>query len=199
MKKEHLVAAIIAETLQKPTALEVKITGAVSKTMKQRRAGLFQNEVDYRILVPDFESLENDCHAKKSYRADLVGYSKSGFTVAEFKIYDEEKRTKNPWGVIHFLRRDIARLNKLAETNHKLWGDLIFIVAIRNADFDRGEEQQELMRSYGKSKSKKPPLRKFRYYPVLLILDKELRDNATWNVELKKRGGTAFLIASRKF
>lgn len=199
MKQENLIAAIIAETLQNPKALEVKITGAVSETMKRRRAGLFQNEVDYRILAPGFEPPENDCHAKSAYRADLVGYSKSGFTVAEFKIYDEEKRTKNPWGVLHFLQRDIEKLDKLAKTKRKLWGNLISIVAIRNADFDPGEEQQKTMLGYGKSKSKKPLLRGFRYYPVLFVLAKELERRAEWDVEIKKKGGTAFLIASRKF
>jgi hypothetical protein len=198
MKNKVLIDSVIAETLRQPTSNEVDITAAVAITMKQKRAGLFQNEVDYRILAPSFKSLENDCHASSAYRADLVGYSKSGFTVAEFKIYDEHKRTKNPWGVLHFLRRDVAKLDALAKSPNRLWGDLYSIIAIRNTDFDPGYEQQKSMLRAVESKDKKPQLRGFRYYPILLVLETFLKRKVKWDVEIVTKNETAFLIARRQ-
>jgi hypothetical protein len=164
---------LINSTLANPTALETTITEAAAVGLKKQKFGQFQNEVDYRLLLPVFSPPESVGEATKRFRADLIGYTQSGFVLSEFKILDELKRNKNPWGVLYFLDLDRLKLEAAVKANScGLSGAVCTVVAVRNTDFSAHPDQVNAMidrYSDPQSKGRCPAIRNSRCYPILEI------------------------------
>ncbi|CAA9890557.1 hypothetical protein METHB2_240030 [Candidatus Methylobacter favarea] len=206
-----IVEEIIATTLKFKNMKEVEITQKVSSQLKDKKIGLFQNEVDYRVLLPEFTP--DDGH---NCRGDLVGFSHGRFVLAEYKIYDENLINKNPWGVFYYFMRDRLKLESAIRYNSQnLPGHVMQICVIRNTDCVENDVQNdvqiELILEHFKisnhfkmlkndQRVKYPSLKGAKYLPILQAFKKFPSESThAWEYSFKSRGSTAFLIGIAEF
>jgi hypothetical protein len=198
---EIIKKALVKQSLSEQEQSEVDITQTVCRHLKEnKRFGLVQNEVNYKILFPDFR-VGDDPHASDSYRADLTAFTRDGFLLTEFKIYDEQKTRKGVWGVAHYLHRDISKLERAIDSNidkHK--GFVQFLFAVRNAK-PRNDKQIATMKGFEKKPSgneKRPNTSKGNFHSVLVLINEYLASSKPqWRTELVEKGNTAFLHGFR--
>jgi hypothetical protein len=193
--------SIVKTTIKYPNAQEVEITMRVAEDLKRKKQGLFQNEVDYRILFPNFKPLPDSGTKEGRYRVDLVGFTANRFIFTEFKIWDENRRTKNPWGVFHFLRRDLRKLEAAVRQNKgRVNGAVQLLVALRNSDKIKDVAQIDLMWPYcrdnGTIHGRKPRTHCGNYFSVVEVFHKYIREREMpWQSTAFSKSGTYFLAA----
>ncbi len=193
---------LISATMANPDALETTITEAAAVRLKKMKFGLFQNEVDYRLLLPSFTPPEEVGESTKNFRADLVGYTQSGFVLTEFKIYDELKRNKNPWGVLYYLDLDRLKLESAVKANSRgLEGVVCTVSAVRNTDFAPHPDQVATMIDCYHSKGRNQGIRDSRFYPILEVAEMTGTQFSQfdWSYQVFKRKNVAFLVGMLPF
>lgn len=191
--------AIIQATVAQYDLKEVGITQLVAERLKRQKRGLFQNEVDYRILMPHFRPPADGTRDASRFRADLAAFTHGGLILTEFKIADERRRTMNPWGVLHWLCRDMRKLETAAHQNRgRLRGVVQFVVAVRNSSHERNPGQVRLMMEHwggAASNSRLPSVWNADYFSVLEVFRRYVQSEGTrgWKTAAERRGQTAFL------
>jgi hypothetical protein len=202
--RDVVSAELIRVTCANRGLLETEITTNVANNLKEKKLGLFQNEVDYRVLLPDFKPNKNGILEKTKFRLDLAGYTATGFTLCEFKKYDEKKRDKNPWGVLFYFDQDRLKLEHAIFTNKEnttnpLHGKALLVCSVINTDFNANTSQIALMVDQFQKNNPNPPIRKSNYYSILESFEKTSKErNPTWQFEIvkMKKEKVAFLIGS---
>lgn len=191
---------IIKVTVANSKFKEVDITENVSEGLKKKKQGLFQNEVDYRILFPDFTPPISETNNSTKYRADLVGFSDGGLSLIELKIYDEEKRNKNNWGVLYYLNKDRLKIEAAVKANkNNLNGIGAIVIAIKNTTFKKNNDQINLMIDMAgtlKKGERYPSIKNSNYFSILdaLVGYTNKDSNISWAFENIRKGKTAFLV-----
>ena len=190
--------ALIDAVIANPTLNEVGITHAVAQEVKRAKTGLFQNEVDYRVLFPRFRPPTSNVSGGDRWRADLVGFTRGEFVLTEFKVYDEELRNKNPWGVLHFLWRDVEKLEASVRQNHlALSGVAQFIFVVRNSGHMANIEQIRVMLDHWRQggRQRHPGIKGANYLSVLEVLRRLVKSHGhvSWNISSGNRANVAFV------
>jgi hypothetical protein len=194
----HIRKALIRTTVSEPKHKEVPITSMVAEILKQKKLGLFQNELDYRVFFPHFKPDGNDAGR---YRVDLAGFTWEGLVLTEFKLYDENIKTMNPWGVLHHICRDMEKLEAVARSNNgKQPGAVQIIVAVRNTDKKENFDQIKCMNDqWEMPQGRRPRIKDSNYFSILKAFDYRLQSErkdklkwkSEWHSESKMR--TSFL------
>ena len=183
-----------------PDDIEVNITQIVAENMKKKKTGLFQNEIDYRILFPNFDPTSHEGKSSQKFRADLVGFDSTGFSFVEFKMFDENKiKKKNIWGVFWLSYLDLLKLEAAVLSNvNNLEGTAAIIFAIRNTDFqERNNQSAKMVEVFLKDNfDKKPSIKGATYFPILSALKEysKKKNKFQWIFEIKKKKNVAFLV-----
>jgi len=198
---EKVVDQLIKVTTNNPDFKEVPITEEVSEILKKKKEGLFQNEVDYKVLFPAFMPPQDEGNSKDRYRGDLVGFSNGGFSLIEFKIYDENRKNKNNWGVFWYFNQDRLKIESARKANNKkLYGTGAIVFAVRNTDFKTNEDQVKLMAvKFGtlQSNERYPGIKNANYYSILEAYKEYCMKNSSfpWKFdEIIKKDNVAFLV-----
>jgi len=197
---QRVIEQLFRVTKNNPDFKEVPITEKVSEILKKKKEGLFQNEVDYKVLFPEFCPPDHEENSRDKYRGDLVGFSGGGFSLIEFKIYDELKRNKNNWGVFWYFNHDRLKIESALEANsNNLNGIGSIVFALRNTDFVINQDQVSLMvNKFGTLKPGQsyPSIKNSNYYSILLAYKEYCRNESkySWDFEIVKKGNIAFLV-----
>ncbi len=191
---------LIRATLANPDANETTITEVAALGLKKRKFGLFQNDVDYRLLLPDFLPPEGVGLSTRNFRANLVGYTRHGFVLLEYRIYDELLRhNKNPWGILYYFDLDRKKLESAIEANAvKHQGIVCSVFAVRNTDFEEHPAQVSTMVESWGMPGRNPPIKNSRYYPILHAMKgaSAKLSKYGWHYELVKKDRIAFLVGT---
>lgn len=199
---------LIAATLSMPRTLEVVISARVAETLKRKKHGLFQNEVNYNSLFPSFKpSTHSDAVTTRDrYMADLVGFTNGGFVLTEFKLYDERKiETSRPWAALYSFCQDRRKLEAAIKVNqHRHPGVAQLVFAIRNSEHVKDEAGAKVMAEAflkpeaERNKSRLPSVPNHTLFRVLDAFRFHAQKDAAvkWRFSLVKKGTTAFLIGS---
>jgi hypothetical protein len=193
-----LVNELVRVSVDKPELQEVAITEEVAHRLKRKKTGMFQNEVDYRILFPRFTPPEDIPAKAQRLRADLAGFAAGKLILTEFKLYNENIRTSNHWKVLFYLLRDRVKLESAIRANENgIPGFVIQACAVQNTDFTEHREQTSIMsngfvQENGKAKS----ISNTRYFPILPAFANWTREISTfdWDFQIVRKATTAVLI-----
>jgi hypothetical protein len=187
---------IMAVTDANPGSKELGITERVAEELKRNKTGMFQSEVDYRIIFPGFVTPSDLPARSVRLRADLAGFSSGKLVLMEYKLYDERIRTSSPWKVLFYLLRDRLKLESVITANRDcLPGFVIQACAVKNTDFQEGEEQTRIM-SDGFVDPRAKSIRNARYYPILpaFAAYSKRESPVAWSFEIARSGSTAYLF-----
>lgn len=116
------------------TITETTITKDACEDLKSNcKKGLFQNEVDYRVIFPDFAGRNITADLSHRYRADIISFISGRVYILEYKKFDETNRNRNMWGVLWLLDEDRKKLEQAIEQNIlNINGEVIQIACVMN-------------------------------------------------------------------
>ena len=198
MTNNVIIKNLIKETLNRENNFEIDVTRRAVVNLKKTRLGIFQNEVDYRFLLPEYKPLKTNSRSA----VDLLGFIHGGFCLVEFKLFDETKpKSYHHWSALYHLKSDIEKLENAANgarINSSYPIKFLFVFAIRNSKRILNKDQLEkAIESYTNNQGKNPRVSNFNQYTVLKSIE-YLRDELwpNWDFQFLHKKEDSFLIGS---
>ena len=190
LQNNQIISQLIENAIDNQNKTGTDVIQQTVDTLKNTRLGLFQNEIDYGLVIENMQ--------KGTSRVNVLGFMGHSFNLVELRLFDEQNHDYTHWGVLHWLKTDIEKLEHAStfESEHRI--EFYFVFAIRNSQQVLNQNQLDIALDIALNPTgdQNPNVGNANFYTVLRTI--EHLNSEKWEIEFLHRNGVSFLLGKLK-